>query len=136
MKILIIDDDPFIVDMYTLKLKEAGFEVDFASDGRKGLEKITESASPYSIVLLDAVLPIMDGFEVLQNLERAGTAHPPIVLLTNLGQKEDVDRGMSLGAADYMVKAHFTPSELVEKIKHVIGKNQESGSGQKKKASK
>ena len=120
MKILIVDDDPFIVDMYALKLKEAGFEIDNAPDGRKGLEAIRNGG--YDLVLLDVVLPITDGFEILETLKRENSAHPPIVLLTNLGQKEDVQRGISLGVADYIIKAHFTPSEVVEKVKTILKK--------------
>lgn len=118
MNILIVDDDPFIVDMYTLKLKEFGFKIDNAPDGRKGLEKI--KAGGYDLILLDIVLPIMDGFEILQTIKREGIAHAPIILLTNLGQKEDVDRGLSLGAVDYFIKADFTPSEIVEKIQSAV----------------
>lgn len=118
MNVLIVDDDPFISDMYSLKLKEAGFTVDVAHDGRQGLEKIR--AGGYDAVLLDIVLPIKDGFEVLGALKNDGTKHPPIILLTNLGQKEDIDRGFSLGAADYIIKAHFTPSEVLGKIQGLI----------------
>lgn len=115
MKVLIVDDDPFMVEMYALKLKEAGFDVDSAADGKSGLEKIR--AGGCDVVLLDIVLPIMDGFEVLEILRRLGAPHPPILLLTNLGQKEDVERGLALGAAGYAIKAQFTPSEIVEKVR-------------------
>lgn len=117
-KILIVDDDPFVVDMYTLKLEEAGFEVGHAADGRHGLAEI--KAGGYDLVLLDIVLPLMDGFEVLAALRKEKTPHPPILLLTNLGQKEDVDRGLKLGAADYVIKAQFTPQAVVEKVRAVL----------------
>ena len=120
MKILIVDDDPFILEMYTLKLRKAGYEVEVAADGREGLEKIQKGDA--AVVLLDIVLPLVDGFEVLEALRRDGGKHAPIILLTNLGQKEDVDRGLSLGAVDYVIKAHFTPSEVVEKIEHILKK--------------
>ena len=122
MKILIIDDDPLIAEMYTLKLKEAGFDVEVATDGRVGLEKI--KGGNYDVVLLDVVLPIMDGFEILQSLQREGKSSPPVILLTNRGQKEDVDRGMALGAVDYIIKAHFTPTEVVAKIQAVLKRAQ------------
>lgn len=120
MKALIIDDDPLISDMYSLKLKEAGFDVEAASDGRVGFDKI--KAGGHDVVLLDVVLPIMDGFEILGAIKREGFAHAPIILLTNLGQKEDVDRGLALGAADYIIKAHFTPSEMVAKVQGILAK--------------
>ena len=119
-KVLIVEDDPFIADMYALKLKEAGFTVENATDGKQGLEKI--QAGGQDIVLLDVVLPIKDGFEVLQALQHDENPHPPVILLSNLGQKEDVDRGLGLGAADYIIKANFTPSEVVEKVKVVLGR--------------
>ncbi len=122
MKILIVEDDPFIADMYSLKLKEAGFEVEVAADGRKGLDRI--KAGGYDLVLLDIVLPMVDGFEVLQTLKRESAPHAPIILLTNLGQKEDVDKGLALGAADYLIKADFTPSEVVDKIRRAVEKKE------------
>jgi DNA-binding response OmpR family regulator len=120
MKVLIVDDDPFIVDMYTLKLREAGFDVAHAADGKKGLQEI--KAGGHDIILLDVVLPLMDGFEILSVLQREGAPHAPIVLLTNLGQREDVERGLALGAVDYVIKAHFTPREVLEKVQGVVGK--------------
>lgn len=118
-KILIIEDDPFISEMYVLKFKEAGFQIETASDGKAGLKKIKEYQP--NIVLLDIVMPVMDGFDVLQELKKNFSLPiPKIILLTNLGQKEDVDRGMKLGADDYIIKAHFTPSEVVKKVKKLL----------------
>ena len=119
-KILIIDDDPFIMDMYVIKLKEEHFLIETAHDGKEGLKKIKEF-NP-DVVLLDVVMPIMDGFGMLEVL-RAGDGHTAkIILLTNLGQQQDVERGMHLGADDYLIKAHFTPSEVVAKIKSLLEK--------------
>lgn len=114
MKALIVDDDPFIVEMYSLKLKEAGYDIQAAPDGKRGLEEIRHGG--WDVILLDVVLPMMDGFEVLETIQREKIVHPPIILLTNLGQKEDIDRGLALGAVDYLIKAHFTPKEVVEKV--------------------
>jgi len=120
-KILIIDDDLFILEMYVLKFKAEGFQVNTATDGRSGLEKIKEYKP--DVVLLDVVMPTLDGFEVLQELKKQKAPRQfKIVLLTNLGQKEDVERGMQLGADDYVIKAHFTPSEVVEKVKSLFQK--------------
>ncbi len=120
-RVLLIDDDPFILDMYVLKLKERGFAVDIASDGKTGLQKL-QTFQP-DVVLLDIVLPSMDGFSVLETIKKQTVARPPkVVLLTNLGQKEDIDRGMRLGADDYLIKAHFTPSEVVNKIERLVNK--------------
>lgn len=119
MKVLIVDDDPFIVEMYSLKLTEVGYDVQAAPDGKRGLEEIKSGG--WDAVLLDVVLPMMDGFEVLETIQREKIAHPPIILLTNLGQKEDIDRGLALGAVDYLIKAHFTPKEVVEKVAAAVG---------------
>lgn len=125
MNVLIIDDDPLVTDMYALKLKGGGFNVDVAADGKKGIGKIKEKN--YDAVLLDVVLPGMDGFEVLEAITREVKNHPPIILLTNLGQKEDVEKGLKLGAVDYLIKADFTPSEVVEKISSVLRKSPAAG---------
>lgn len=119
--ILIVDDDDFLLEMYALKFKEAGFDVDMAQTGREAMEK-TREVHP-DVVLLDIVLPETDGFEVLQNIKSAQTNPKPLVImLTNLGQKDDTDRSMRLGADDYIVKAHFTPSEVVQKVNKLLAK--------------
>jgi len=75
------------------------------------------------IILLDLLLPKKDGFQVLEEIKKnPKSSKIPVILLTNLGQKEDVDKGFKLGANDYLVKAHFMPSEVVEKIKELINK--------------
>lgn len=117
-KVLIIDDDPFIADMYILKFREEGFDVIAARDGKDGLAKIREF-DPEGVVL-DIVMPDMDGFEVLEALRKEGGRKRKILMLSNLGQKEDIERGMSLGASDYAIKAHFTPSEVVERVRRML----------------
>ena len=121
-KILIIDDDEFLLDMYAVKFKEEGFEVDIAREGKEALNKIKEGASP-EVVLLDIVMPGMDGFELLETIRKEKLIPTSkIIMLSNLGQKEHLDKGMSLGAADYIVKAYFTPSEVVKKVNEVLKK--------------
>lgn len=118
-KVLVIDDDPFILDMYSVKLREAGFSVDTAENGETGMEKFKKE-SP-DVVLLDIVMPNLDGFTILETLRKEKSSpQTKIILLTNLGQKEDVERGNRLGADDYIIKAHFTPSEVVEKVKKIL----------------
>lgn len=119
-KILIVDDDSMISDMYLMKFTEDGFDASTASDGKTALEKI-ESENP-DIVLLDIVMPQMDGFDVLKELGKKGILRKiKVILLSNVGQKEDVERGLSLGATEYIIKANFTPSEVLEKVKKIIG---------------
>lgn len=118
-KILIIDDDPFIADMYVLKFKAEGFEVEAANNGKVGM-KLAATMKP-DVILLDVVMPAMDGFDVLQKLRSdESLGHPKIIFLTNFGQREDIRRGMQLGADGYIIKAHFTPSEVSAKVKEML----------------
>lgn len=121
IKVLIVDDDNFLLDMYSLKFRESGFLVEVAKSGDEALEKAKEMRP--DVVLLDIVMPQLDGFEVLRSLRQDKSAEGAIiVILTNLGQKEDVERGLGLGANDYIIKAHFTPSEVVNKVKNLLAK--------------
>jgi len=126
-KILIIEDDTFLSEMYATKLTQAGFKVEIADDGQKGIDKAKEGQP--DLILLDIVLPKVDGFEALKQLKSdSQLKNIPIILLTNLGQKTDVEKGLTLGADAYIIKAHYTPAAVVAKIKEVfakIGKSQE-----------
>jgi len=115
-KILVIEDDKFLRDLLYKKLAEENFSVATALDGEEGLKKIQEE-NP-NLVLLDLILPGINGFEVLKKAkENPATKDIPVIVLSNLGQKEDVERAMKLGAQDYLIKAHFTLEEIVEKIR-------------------
>ncbi len=120
IKILLVEDDKFLSEMYTTKLSKSGFEVETAFDGEEGLAKIKEFKP--KLVLLDIVLPKKDGFEVLKELKDKGFLNDTkVIALTNLGQKEEVEKGLLLGASDYIIKAHFTPTEVVAKAKKLLG---------------
>lgn len=119
-KILIVDDDSMIRDIYLRKFRESGFEVTVVADGPTAIQKIEED--PPDVVLLDLVMPQMDGFEVMREVaKRKLIKMPKLVLLTNLGQKEEIEKGLELGAQDYIIKAHLTPSEVVERVRTVLG---------------
>jgi len=119
-KVLIIEDDDFLVQIYATKLEMENFSVIMATDGAKGL-KLALKDKP-DLVLLDLNLPVMDGFQVLEELKRNKDTHGiPVLVLTNYGQKENVDRCLNLGAEDYLIKAHFVPSEVIARIKKIIG---------------
>ena len=121
IKILLIEDDPLLLNMYAAKFELENFNVVTAEDGEKGL-KLATSISP-DIILLDILLPKINGFEVLKLLkENEEVKNIPVILLTNLSQKDEVKQGLSLGAEDYLIKAHFMPSEVVEKIKKIINR--------------
>ena len=121
IKILLIEDDPFLLNMYNTKFELEGFLVITANDGEKG-SKLALKEEP-DIILLDILLPKKDGFEVLEELKTNNkTKDIPVILLTNLSQKNEVERGLLLGAIDYLIKAHFMPSEIVTKIKNIVNK--------------
>lgn len=118
-KILLIEDDPFIVDIYTTKLKESNFDVNVLTDGSDFLERIKEIKP--DLLLLDIVLPQVDGWEILREIRSdPKIKNLKVIVLSNLSQKSDVEKGMILGADKYLIKAHFTPSEIVEEIKKTI----------------
>jgi len=118
-RVLVVEDDSFLAGMYLTKFGIEGFTVELASDGKEGVKKAKEWKP--DIILLDVVLPIMDGFTALEAVRNdPDTQGIPVILLTNLGQKSDVEKGMKLGASDYLIKAHFMPSEVIEKVKHLL----------------
>lgn len=114
--VLLVEDDQFLAGMYGSKLELEGYHVVLARDGAEGW-KLARTSKP-DLVLLDLVLPKMSGFEILEHIRATpDLASTPVILLTNLGQREDVRRGLELGADDYLIKAHFMPSEVIDKIK-------------------
>jgi len=119
-KILLIEDDKFLRELMVKKLLTMDYDVTSAVDGESGLSMIKEIKP--DVVLLDLILPGINGFEVLEKAKQdPEIADIPVIILSNLGQKEDIERGQKLGAADFMIKAHFTPQEVVNKIKTILG---------------
>jgi len=117
--ILVIEDDKFLRELITRKLLDEAYEVSEAIDGEEGIKKIKEGKP--DLILLDLILPGIDGFEVLSKMkEDPALASIPVIILSNLGQKDDVEKGLKMGAVDYLIKAHFTPGEIIEKIKVVL----------------
>jgi len=118
-KILVIEDDKFLRELISQKLLKEGYDVSEAIDGEKGIESV-KSEKP-DVVLLDLILPGIDGFEVLARIKSDPVLNKiPVIILSNLGQKDDIEKGLNMGAADYLIKAHFTPAEIVEKIRMII----------------
>ncbi len=118
--ILLIEDDTFLSNIYKTKFEMEGYQVIAAMDGEAGLA-FAKTKNP-NLILLDILLPKMDGFSVLKELKAdEKTKKIPVILLTNLGQKDDVNKGLELGAEDYLIKAHFKPSETVNKVRKIIG---------------
>ncbi|MCD6233007.1 response regulator [bacterium] len=120
-KILIIEDDRFLRELMARKLEQVGYEVVESVDGEDGLKKVSQEKP--DLVLLDLILPGIDGFEVLSKVkEKPELSAIPVIILSNLGQREDIEKGLKLGAVDFLVKAHFTPNEIVDKVKHLLKK--------------
>ena len=118
-KILIIEDDKFLRELITQKLIKEGYNIVEAVDGEKGIKSVKDEKP--DLVLLDLILPGIDGFEVLAKIkEDPVLSQVPVIILSNLGQKDDIERGLKIGAVDYLIKAHFTPGEIVEKVKTIL----------------
>lgn len=119
-KVLFIEDEPALQRTLTIALKEAGFDALSAFDGETGLN-MAKNEKP-DIVLLDLIIPKMDGFTVLENLKKdEATKNIPVVVLTNLEATEDVEKVVGLGATTYLVKANYDISEIVAKVKEILG---------------
>lgn len=119
--ILLVEDDPFLIDIYSTKLKEAGFSVKIAIDGKEALKKVKKDIP--DLLILDIVLPNFNGWEILRKIERDDQLKAlKVIILSNLGEKEEIEKGLKLGAARYLVKAHYTPSEVVEEVKKILNK--------------
>lgn len=117
--ILLVEDDVFLASIYQKKFEMEGFKITVVDNGEKVLAEAKKKMP--DIILLDILLPKRDGFSVLALLkEDAAVKNIPVILLTNLGQKDDVDKGLAAGATDYLIKAHFKPSEIVDKVKKVL----------------
>lgn len=116
---MVVEDDDFLLEMYSTKLELEGFKVYNATNGIQGL-KVAQREIP-DLILLDLNLPEMDGFEVLEHLKNSpDTKNVLVVVLTNYSQKDHIDRCLDLGADDYLIKAHFVPSEVISKIKKLL----------------
>lgn len=120
-KVLLVEDEQTLQDMYHIKLEKEGFTVVTAGDGATAIE-LAKKENP-DIILLDVILPKMDGFAVLEQIRKVKPlAKTPIIMLTNLGQKEDIAKGKKFGATDYLVKANTTPADIANKVASLVGK--------------
>lgn len=119
-KILLVEDDPLIIEIYTIKLQEHGFNVEVAADGEMAFRKLKEEDG-FDLVVLDIVLPQLTGFELLNRIRKdQKLKNLKVLILSNLGQRLDIERARELGAKRYLIKANFTPSEVVEEIKKLL----------------
>ncbi|MBI4779352.1 response regulator [Candidatus Falkowbacteria bacterium] len=131
-KILIVEDEEFLSDMYKIKFEQSGYAVIVAHDGLEGL-KLAKKEQP-DLVLLDLILPKLDGFKVLAKLKAEPAAKKiKVFILSNLGQSDEVSRGMKTGADGYFIKANLTPSQLLEKVNAIFNNQSEALKDKKSK---
>ena len=122
-KILIVDDDNFLLDMYALKFSQNNFEVYTAGNGVQAIEKLKGGLST-DVVLLDIIMPEMDGFEMLTQINNEKLSpNSTKIVLSNKSEQADIDRGNSLGVAGYIVKASSTPVEVINQVVNILNKN-------------
>lgn len=122
-RILVVEDDQFLRDLYNELLTEEGYTVELAGDGEEGHMKA--SAGGFDLVLLDIMLPKIDGLEVLRRLKNTPPKvhNGPVVLLTNLGQDAIIKEGFSLGATGYIIKSAMTPDQVLNEVKVFLKKS-------------
>jgi DNA-binding response OmpR family regulator len=121
--IFLVEDDPFLSSVLQLKLTKEGFKVIRASDGEEAINMLIDQGLKPDLILLDLILPKRNGFEVLETIRQEPMLEKlPVIVISNLGQPSDVERGKSLGVIDYYVKAKFSVDELVQKIKDEFAK--------------
>ncbi len=119
-EVLIIEDDPFLVHAYQLKFEKEGMKSKIYTSGKDAIDML-DTEKPSSVVLLDLMLPGVNGFEILESIKK----HPdwkkvPVIIVSNLGQQADIDRGQKLGAADYVTKADSRIADIIQKVRKFI----------------
>lgn len=119
-KILIVEDEKYLRELYVEMLEEEGYSVDSKADGKDGYVAIKKGG--YDLVLLDVMLPGIDGLEILKRIKDSPSEKPNknIVLLTNLSMDLSISRGIALGIQGYLIKSDLTPGEFVEKVREYL----------------
>ncbi len=122
-KILLVEDDPFLSSLLKNRLLKEGFEVVHARDGEEAITALR--TTPVQLVLLDIILPKRSGFEVMEEIRtdmqvKLQNANLPIIVISNLGQPEDMEKGKALGAIEYFVKAKTSIDDLVGRVKDFV----------------
>ena len=119
LHILVVEDDQFLSAAYKLKLEKEEFIVSLAQDGQEALNML-QTLTP-DLILLDLVMPIKDGFAVLSDLKESEKLRDiPVIIASNLGQDEEIKRGIAMGAVDYIVKSNTTLEEIIQKVNFVL----------------
>jgi DNA-binding response OmpR family regulator len=122
MKVMYIEDDSYMSNLYMRLLDLEGFEIESAKDGQTGLEKLQKMEKVPDLLLLDIMLPQMDGFEFLKQKNKIAKLKAiPVIVFTNLYSQQDQQKALGLGAKLFMVKSEHDPKELVNKIIEIVG---------------
>lgn len=120
-RVLVVEDETFLVKIYAVKLKKEGYEVSIASDGEQAVA-MARDLKP-DLILLDLILPKMNGFDALEAMRASQeNKHTPVIILSNLGQEEDMKRARAFGVDAYLVKANHSIQEIVDKIRETLKK--------------
>ena len=118
MTILLVEDDPFLIDIYKDRLTEQGFSIEVA---RKGEEIFDKLKKKIDLILLDIVLPDISGWDILEKIKSDNRFKKiPVIILSNIADKEEIDKGLKMGAEKYLVKAYYSPSQVLKEIKKVV----------------
>ncbi len=125
-KILLVEDDQFLRDMYNELLSDEGFEVTACADGEEGFNKAMEGG--FNLILLDIMLPKMDGLQILKTLKEKDmlSKNGPVVMLTNLGQDNIVKEGFDYGASGYLIKSSMTPDQVLHEVHTFLNTGKQS----------
>jgi DNA-binding response OmpR family regulator len=119
--VLVIEDDPLLRSLYQRSLQKAGYNVMIAEHGREGVEMIQDNSNKLDLVLLDIMMPVMDGLEFLRYLQAASMTNSiPIVVLSNIDSDDVLTEALELGAIDYLIKVDTGPRDLIKKIRKYI----------------
>lgn len=123
--ILLVDDDKFIVDVFNIKFSEAGFDFHCAFSGPEAISILEQGLNP-DVIMTNIMMPGIDGFQMIKEIKEKGLATDSlIIILSNMGQEDDIKRATSLGVNGYITKGSSTPSEVLEKVSALIRKKQE-----------
>ena|SRR3989338_8257966 len=125
-KILVVEDEKTLAEIISLKLQEEGFQVDNAYNGEEALNKLKDVENLPDLILLDILLPKINGLEVLAKIRQSTDdklTNIPVLIFSNFAHEEEVQKAKDLGAVDYIVKAAFSPAEIVTKVKSVLGQS-------------
>ena len=121
-KILIVDDDSFLLDMYALKFSQNNFAVYTAVGGQQAIDKLKGGLDP-DIMLMDIIMPEMDGFKMLDQINTENLCSDCVkIVLSNKSQQSDIDQGNKLGVDGYIIKANSTPVEVINQVTNILSK--------------